>query len=614
MKKSIKISGVGDKFNSFRKEFKQYYKAVFKLVSDAYKLDKKRFMAVILTSGGGVSLLGFSLGILLKYVKKLEKNEAIIFFKHEYAVRDGFVLAVVSISVLIFILLSAGMLLYSRLKVRDILVDYHLKALPIVASKFGWEPPSEVAWINDATLKANIKTLYMGDPKKSANALRRLFEGTQHFFISIGGIFALFYIDTVASVYLIIIILFSIIFFNKINQRAAQSTRSYEKMSVGTSRRSLALLNNVSSWPNPHYNPAILRDVTHQGLLLDTSKVYFDRFVTRSMTEFVSYALTGIALSFLMFTLGHAAIKGEKSWAEIVGYIVVLRMVMQALKTLFKIFTEVARIYPGLNRLYRFDKSKYPVQSEVKTDKLNIVLSNDAISEKNEKSINIRKGEVIALSAPISFSRFSVLFFEKVLSGRKFKKNKRGLLGSISIAVPLSPPMVPVTLREMLGLQADVGADDLRKALGIYARKIEKIFPLEPDIPISAECMEKVSIDFLRRLSLVSCIISDRPIILVESSLLTDKWLMENKTTLEKRIIIACFKGLPDEIMSKEVFIKSYIVTAADGAIVFSGSYDMLKKRRDSIEKVLKDHEERVIATSKSGIVLNESDEDDDDE
>ena len=82
----------------------------------------------------------------------------------------------------------------------------------------------------------------------------------------------------------------------------------------------------------------------------------FDRFATRSMTEFLSYVLTAAALGFLVLTLGYAAIEGKKSWASVVGYIVVLQMVMKAFKTLSKVITEVTRIYPSLSRLYEFNK------------------------------------------------------------------------------------------------------------------------------------------------------------------------------------------------------------------------------------------------------------------
>ena len=78
------------------------------LIYDAYQLDKKRFIAVIVTSGAGISMLGFSLGVLLKYVKHLESNTPLKYLGYQFYPRDGFVLAFVSVSSMLLLVLSAG--------------------------------------------------------------------------------------------------------------------------------------------------------------------------------------------------------------------------------------------------------------------------------------------------------------------------------------------------------------------------------------------------------------------------------------------------------------------------------------------------------------------------
>ena len=104
-------------------------------------------------------------------------------------------------------------------------MTYNLTALARVAEKFGWNPPDDIAWLNDSTLRSNIKTLYTSDSQRSAMTLRRLSEGYQHFLTAFGGLAVLLWLDAAATFYLILIILLSLIFFYKINKRASKATQ-----------------------------------------------------------------------------------------------------------------------------------------------------------------------------------------------------------------------------------------------------------------------------------------------------------------------------------------------------------------------------------------------------
>jgi ABC-type multidrug transport system fused ATPase/permease subunit len=615
-KDNLDPSRIISTIKKLRKDFKKYLKAVLMLIYDAYQLDKKRFIAVIVTSGAGISMLGFSLGVLLKYVKHLESNSPLKYLWYHFYPRDGFVLAFISVTFMVLLVLSAGLLLYSRLKTRDILVDFNLTTLARVAEKFGWDPPDDIAWLNDSLLKSNIRTLYTSDSQRSAMALRRLSEGYQHFLTAFGGLAVLLWLDAAATFYLILIILLSLIFFYKINKRASRATRDYENLSGDSNRRARALLDNIGSWPNPEFNPAALRSITHESYLKDNNILLFDRFATRSMTEFLSYVLMAAALGLLVLTLGYAAMEGKNSWASVVGYIVVLQMVLKAFKTLSKIITEVTRIYPSISRLYEFNKKTNTSPSKEKINELNLILSDDALSDKNEKTIRLLPGDIIGLSAPVSLSRYSIKFFEKILTGskRKRKKSIAGLIHSISISVPLKPPLVPITIRELLGIPAETGAPELRSAAGSLVRNIEKVFLLDPETVISKNELGKLSKDSLNRFSLISCSISHKSILLVHSSLISEDWLRENKTMLKNHILVICFNGLPDKQISQQAIIKTYIAAAADGTIVASGSFSMMKKRNAAVKKIIEDHAQDMIQKSEKMVVLTDIEDEDDDD
>jgi hypothetical protein len=603
------------KYRSSRKSFQKYLKAVSMMLSDAYQLDKKRTILVLITSGGGVSMLGMSLGLLLKYVRQLEKDITLNYLGYSIHARDGFFLAVISVSIMVLLGLSAALLHYSRLKTRDIMVDYHLASLPRVAKKYGWTPPDKIAWIDDTTLQSNVRTLYMNDSQKTTMAMRRIFEGFQHFLTTFGGIGLLLWLDLEATLYLMLIIGLSFGFYIKITRRASKATRKYENLSGEASRKSRALLNDVGTWPNPDYNPVVLRGITHGGFLKDNLYLYFDRYVTRSQTEFFSYILTAVALCFLVMTLGYAAIEGRKSWASIVGFILILRTVMQTMKNMLKIFTEVTRLYPSISRIYKFNPKSAPKSQPGKTiNKLNLPVSDEAVTERSLKQISVQPGEIIGISAPVTLSRYSITFFDQILSGNiKKRKNYRPeFIESISIAVPLSIPQITVTLRELIGIPENTGTDELRIAAGSLAKKIERTFPLEPEQPITQKDLNKLSQDSLNRLSLISCLLSDRPIILAQRSLITEDWLNENKAVLKEKILAVCYTGLPGIPVSVQTPVKTYIAAASDGIIVAAGSFGMMQKRKTAVNKMLQEHTRQLISNSEKLVVVAGVEDDDD--
>jgi hypothetical protein len=330
----------------------------------------------------------------------------------------------------------------------------------------------------------------------------------------------------------------------------------------------------------------------------------------------LSYVLTAAALGFLVLTLGYSAIEGKKSYASVVGYIVVLQMVLKAFKTLSKIITEVTRIYPSISRLYEFNKKPSDYPPKEKINELNLVLSDDALSDKNEKNLRLLPGDIIGLSAPVSLSRYSVRFFEKILAGgkRKRKKKTAGLIHSISISVPLQPPLVPITIRELLGIPAETGSAELRSAAGSLARNIEKVFKLDPETVITPNEIGKLSKELLNRLSLISCSLSDKSVLLVHSSLVTEEWLRENKTMLKNRILVVCYNGLPEKQISRQTVFKTYIAAAADGVIVAAGSFGMMIKRNASIKKIIEEHAQQLILKSGKMMVLTDIEDEDDDD
>jgi hypothetical protein len=361
-----------------------------------------------------------------------------------------------------------------------------------------------------------------------------------------------------------------------------------------------------------------MRGITHEGLIKKSATLLFDRFATRSLSEFLGFALLGVALSFLLMTLGYSALMDETSWAAVVGYIVMLNMVLKAFKSLFKLITEVTRMYPPISRLYEFNKkeSLSPVSA---IDELILDIPSSALTDKKESKFVLKKGEMAGISAPVSLTRYSIKFFDKLLTVRKKKKKKKkmvkvNLLHSAAIAVPISAIPVPVSLKDLMGLTDETGPDELKQAAGSMAGKIGKIFQLSPDTVIEQKDLNRLPEEALRYFSLMSSLVSDRSIIMAQSSLITEEWLAEFKDILKERIFIVCYQGLPEKPVSSKSAFKIFLAASADCTIAAAGTFSFINKRRKAINAMLKEREELLIAGSEKLIVLSGDDEDEDDE
>ena len=160
----------------------------------------------------------------------------------------------------------------------------------------------------------------------------------------------------------------------------------------------------------------------------------------------------------------------------------------------------------------------------------------------------------------------------------------------------------------------ETGGDDLKKAAGTMAGKIEKVFPLLPDTVIEQKDLDRLPEEALLYFSLMSSLVSDRPLIMAQSLVITEKWLAEFKDNLKERILIVCYQGLPEKQISSKTAFKIFLAAAADCTIAAAGSFSFINKKRNAVNALLKERADLLIASSEKLIVLTDDDEDEDDD
>jgi len=594
-----------------RKEFYKYRSAVFWLLHEAYILDKRKFITIIFAFFAGLGILGGSLSILYKYVKLLESDHPLKIFHYQFPVRNEFMLAAVSILFMLLLISGAAFLLFAKKRIDNRMLEFNLTALKRVAVQYGWQPDNRAAWLSNSKLYSEVKKIYQGDARKSGMAMRRILNGMQHFIISFAGLFVLLWMDALATLFVFSIMLAALYFYSLVSKGAAGASRRDEELSGGASSKSRRLLVSVSSWPNPEIDREIFNDVIHAGIIRDRVKAQCDRFTSQSKSEFVSYIITAVILSFLLFFMGRNAIRGEISWALLVAYIFLLKTIMQSFKSLFQVVTVVSRYYPGIKRFYKFCRETTPAGKRYNINELHLPIVKDGIYEKSGYKPVIKKGDIAGLVIPIPFSRYSVKFISRVLSGDK-KKFVNNVSSLISVALPLSKPVVPVSLRVLLGLPEEWDRKTVNLILGNKASKIKKYLSLDPDDIIGPESWARLSDDDLKAISMLGAEASTRPILVIHEQLVSEGWLKENANRMADRIVFVCYEGEPSWRRLHKLSFN--FVAAVDATIIGCGSgkwlknsWYLLKERQEQISKVL-------ISQSPDFITGMFSDEDEDDD
>lgn len=600
-----------DGINRIRKEFKKYRNAVFWILREAYLLDKKKFIVIIFAFLTGLGILGGSLSILYKYVKLLESGHPLKILHHEFPVRNEYMLAAVSVLFMILLISGAAFLLSAKKRIDNRMLEFSLYSIKKVAAQYGWQPENRAAWMSNTKLFSEVKKIYQGDARKSGMALRRILNGLQHLLISFGGLIVLLWMDALATLFVFIIMLAALYFYSLVSKGAAGASRRDEELSANASLKSRMLLTSVSSWPNPELDHSVFYDVIHKGTIRDRIKAQCDRFTSQSKSEFVSYITTAVILSFLLFFMGRNAIKGETNWALLVAYIVLLRTIMQSFKNLFQMVTAVSRYYPGIKRLYKFFRYNTFPDKGYDIDELHLHIVKDGLSEKSGHEQVVKKGDIAGLVIPVAFSRYSVQFISHVLSGNK-KKSVNGFSSSVSIALPLTKPLIPVSLRVLLGLPENWDQQAVKSSLGKNASKIKKYLGLDPDAVISPESWAGLNDDDLRNISLLGAEASTRPVLIIHWQLASEEWLKKHANHLANRIVFICYDGEPSGNGFNNLAIN--IVAAIDAAIIGSGSGKWLKKSWLQLKELREEISKKLISQSPGFIVGMFSDEDEDDD
>lgn len=602
-----------DGIKRIRKEFKKYRKAVFWLLNEAYSLDKKKFILIIFASFTGLGTLGGSISILYKFVKLLESNHPLKILYFEFPVRDKYLLAVVSLIFMVFLIAGAAFLLYAKKRIDNLMLEFSLSALKRVTVQYGWQPDNRAAWISNSKLYSEVKKIYQGDARKSGMAMRRLLNGLQHFLISFTGLVALLWMDALATLFVFIIMLFALYFYYSVGQGAAGASRRDEELSSSASLKSRKLLVSVSSWSNPEIGRETFNGAVDTGIIRDRIKAQCDRFTSQSKSEFVSYITTAFILSFLLFFMGKKAMKGEISWALLVTYIFLLRTIMQSFKNLFQVVTAVSRYYPGIKRFYKFCRENTPAGKKHNINELHLQITKDGFYEKSGYKPVIKKGDIAGLVIPVEFTRYSVTFISHVLSGDK-KKSGYDLSSLISVALPLSKPVVPVSFRTLLGLPEKWDQKTIKLNLGENALKIKKYLSLDPDDVISPKSWEGLSDDDLRNISLLGAEASTRPILIIHEQLVSEGWLKEHSKHLANRIVFICYEGEPSWVRLNKLSFNTIVVAAVDATIIGCGSGKWLKKSWQLLKERQEQISKGLISQSPDFIVGMFSDEDEDDD
>jgi ABC-type multidrug transport system fused ATPase/permease subunit len=598
-----KVKNRSQRLQEVQVQFQRYIASIRGLLYEALSFQYKKIILNAIASAAGVGVMGGALLLLFRYAQALEAGESFVLLGYTLGIaREGQFLVGAAAAVFVMLLIGGGLIFTAKRGAVNLAIDFQFHMMTKVASVYGGNAGGVETWSSEKGVIGDILKIQGGDLKKCARGVRQLLGGLHPLMITLGGVAVLFSLHFTATLLAVAAILFALRFYYLVNINAVRASRRYEELNSPSKRASRSMLQSLAGHPAPEVNREFVLSLPPQGIVQESLRAFRARFISTVQAELVSYVAMAVTIFLLMVYLGRDALNGTIQWATVVTYLLLLRLTVTSMRTLFATLTTISRFYPAIYRLNQFVANSTPSKEAVFLENLSLRLVSDGVSEDENRKLVIKKGEAIAMTSPIAPSRYSIRYFAQVLTGKKSQYQPADVIGQIFVAIPMKAPLSPISFREFLGLPESWSFESLRPYLDAEEIKVLEGFCGEQiDEACSPEKWEALSVDVRRDLVFLAAQVSARPIILIDRKLSDlkkmEKWLQRWKD----RFVLIVSPGL-----GGVAEVETHLVAAADASIVALGSPQWIKENQ---EEILRLQEARLPQKDKDA-----GDDDDDEE
>lgn len=560
-------------------QLRRYAGAVRWLTAKLWQAFRWRVVRAVVAAQVGVVVIGAGVALSVAYAQRLEEGAELAVGGVEIAARDETTLAGVVAAVLVVLLAGGGILFWAQRGIVAMAAELNHWVRTDIALAYGGElEPDD--WSDDRALSRALWVLQTRDARRSAIVTRSLLRNSVHVGIAVVGVVALFALEPRITLGLLAVMAVGLVAYYYANTVSVRATRRYEAIAPGMRKQLSQLHRSFQTLSQPQ----LRRDGFDAALGPDGADeetgAFRDRFGAHIYAELLNFAIMGVVLAGLIGYMGRAALLGAMPWTRLIAYMLVLRITLNGVHSIFSTFAFFSRFYPSIERLHRFFAATNSATSREPCDELPLRGADTAAAEDEAARRPVTRDEIVEVVLPVALSRYSLGLLALLFAGPG-EVARRRLLGQIAMAAPLAAPPADASMCDLLPLDDDCDAATLRTWLGDDADAVAETVGLDPRASVSPQAWAQLPSQAAARLVVAAAASSERPVLALDRSLATQEGGERLKELAQGKLVLVCSRGAPPP--SDHLGITRTVVASRHGRVLAVGSPHWVAEHWDTV-------------------------------
>lgn len=501
-----------------------------------------RLVRAVVAAQLGVIIVGAGVALSVHYAQQLEGGGRLQLGGVALPARDETTLALVVAAVLAVLLAGGATLFWAQRRIVSMASQLNHQVRRDVALAYGGELPEAADWGDERSMWRALWILQTRDARRCAIVTRNLMRNTVHVGIAVVGVGALFALEPAMTVLLLAVMLVGLVAYYYANTVSVRATRRYEAIAPATRKQLHRLLPRLQTLSQPEPRREGFDAALGPEEVTEETDAFRDRFGAHIYAQLLNFAIMGVVLAGLIAYMGREALLGNVPWTRLVAYMVVLRITLSSIHSLFNTFAFFSRFYPSIDRLRRFFAASNSTRSSEALDELPLDGGHGVLAESDAMRRPVARGETVGVVLPVALSRYSLGLLARSFAGDDVRR-RRGLLGQIAMAAPLSAPPVAASMQDLLPFDGGWDAETLRARLGDQAGPVEEAIGLDPRVAAPPEAWAQLPAEAAARLVLIAAADSERPVLAIDGSLAAQEGAERLEEAASDKMVLVCSNG-----------------------------------------------------------------------
>ena len=522
-------------------------KVIRSLIADSILRFKGRAFLVTVAGFLGVAFQVQAIALAFYYAKAIDKGHIISHFGYSIDPRTSvWFLILVGVGVLLSLLLSAGLVYFSRIDSLKLMRRYEEFCAVRTFSLFGSNIGALSAGENIKHNDVSILKLASSDSRFCGRALLMLLKSIVPVITFMIAAISLAYINALLTLSVFVIIALSARFQYHVNVRGARSTRLMEKYAKGFSGeyRNIIRRQMGTAVPLSAEGP-FFQKLFRSGEVKRYLDAFNERYMAMDNSRFVSDVLLAVTIFAIILIFGTSIIMKGQGWGGLIIYLIALRYMLVNLKQSVSRVTAINRYFLPLKRYFQFIESfERPSDGGEPLPGSYIITVGPGGMRSEKGQWELKKGGRIGMMTPVELNRYTVTSLAEALLGSTGRLSHKALT-SLWFVKP-SNAVLPLSLRDMFGLPSGYTWEKLGNdtaGSGLWDR-LQGQLPHTLGKTVSTESWTKVDQDIRFALNMLSAFHSESQWIMIEEKglrLLSDDACKFFMGRLSDRIVVIVY-------------------------------------------------------------------------